>query len=636
MKQIITFFLLSFLFSLSGLSQNTAPVISNFSVIQRQNNSFIVDIQYDVSDADGNTMTVTMKVSDDNGLTWNYPFNLAHVSGDIGSNINSGTGKHIIWYFGIDHPDTLIANIKIKIIADDGYIPFNCGGSFTDDRNGQVYSTVFIGGQCWMRQNLNIGTRITGSAGMSDNKIIEKYCYSNDESKCSIYGGLYQWGEAMNYSTAPVSVGICPDGWHLPSDDDFCTLAKSFDATVNCFTVGWMGTNAGGKLKETGTNHWNSPNTGATNESGFTALGAGYRSDQSLFQSQKGVGGFVTTSDYSSSRTIGWETGYNGANIGRISHYKAAGFSIRCIKDTCAHLPTHANAGPDQFLTDTSVTILSANAPIFGQGEWNIVSGNGGAVAQVNNPNSVFNGAFGVTYSLTWRIITPCMSYIDTVIIIIRGPCPGLPSINYGGQDYATVRIGTQCWMKENLNIGTYESWKHNQTDDGVIEKYCYGDNQANCNIYGGLYLWNEMMQYSLAQGVQGICPAGWHIPTDAEWCTLSTLLDLTVDCNYVGASGTDAGGKLKETGTMLWSSPNAGATNETGFSALPGGYKHPAGGFSNFNALSIYWSSTYNGQSYGINLAFSRSMKSNTAKITRGSNSEATSGYSVRCIKNN
>jgi len=86
------------------------------------------------------------------------------------------------------------------------------------------------------------------------------------------------------------------------------------------------------------------------------------------------------------------------------------------------------------------------------------------------------------------------------------------------GKNYATVQIGTQCWMAQNLNVGTRIDGTATQANNGTIEKYCYSDNDANCTTYGGLYQWDEMMQYTTTQGVQGICPTGWHLPVDAEW----------------------------------------------------------------------------------------------------------------------
>ncbi|MCX6266050.1 MAG: hypothetical protein NTW16_01645, partial [Bacteroidetes bacterium] len=134
-------------------------------------------------------------------------------------------------------------------------------------------------------------------------------------------------------------------------------------------------------------------------------------------------------------------------------------------------------------------------------------------------------------------------------------PCTGTPTVTYGGQVYNTVQIGTQCWLKENLNIGTRIDGSQGQTNNAVVEKYCYDDIESNCSLYGALYLWNEMMQYTTSEGVQGICPIDWHIPTDVEWTAATTFL----------GGESVAGGKMKsigtiETGTGLWYSPNTGA----------------------------------------------------------------------------
>ena len=145
-------------------------------------------------------------------------------------------------------------------------------------------------------------------------------------------------------------------------------------------------------------------------------------------------------------------------------------------------------------------------------------------------------------------------------------------TITYGGQTYQTVIIGTQCWMKENLNIGVPILGSSYQTDNGTLEKYCYNNNASNCDTYGGLYQWDEMMQYVTTEGTQGICPTGWHLPSDAEWCILENYVDAGTVLCIGGMRGIDAGGNLKEIGTTHWSSPNEGATNSSGFTALAGG----------------------------------------------------------------
>ncbi len=203
----------------------------------------------------------------------------------------------------------------------------------------------------------------------------------------------------------------------------------------------------------------------------------------------------------------------------------------------------------------------------------------------------------------------------------ISPPCGTPVYDSRDGKSYNTVLIGTQCWMAENLNIGTMINGSSNQTDNSTIEKYCYDNNTSNCDTYGGLYQWDEMMQYTTQQGTQGICPSGWHIPTDDEWITLT---------NFLGGV-LIAGGKMKETGTTHWSSPNTGATNESGFTALPGGYRsYASGSFYTLGLYGFFWSSSEHSDSY----AMSRRLRHNSADVYRFYYNTG-NGYSVRCLKN-
>ena len=103
--------------------------------------------------------------------------------------------------------------IKIEVLV------FQCGDTLIDYRDGQQYPTILIGSQCWLAKNLNVGIKINnGSLSPSNNGIIEKYCYNNDTNYCNTYGGLYEWNEMMQYSLIESSQGICPCGWHIPSD----------------------------------------------------------------------------------------------------------------------------------------------------------------------------------------------------------------------------------------------------------------------------------------------------------------------------------------------------------------------------------------------------------------------------------
>jgi uncharacterized protein (TIGR02145 family) len=212
----------------------------------------------------------------------------------------------------------------------------------------------------------------------------------------------------------------------------------------------------------------------------------------------------------------------------------------------------------------------------------------------------------------------------------IPSPCVGAETVNYGGQVYNTVQIGTQCWFRENLNTGTRINGGAEQTNNGIVEKYCFNNLESNCDIYGGMYQWAEIVQYLNgasnttswnpvpAGNVQGICPPGWHMPSDAEWTSLTTFL----------GGEPIAGGKIKESGTAHWVSPNAGATNETGFTALPGG-NHFFGNFSDMGLYVNFWSST----EISATNARSRALFYQFTTVGRG-NSIKDAGFHCRCLK--
>ncbi len=195
----------------------------------------------------------------------------------------------------------------------------------------------------------------------------------------------------------------------------------------------------------------------------------------------------------------------------------------------------------------------------------------------------------------------------------------GQPLVD-GSQVYSTVFIGTQCWMAQNLNKGIRINGSQNQSNNGVYEKHCYDNNEANCNIYGGLYQWDEMMQYETTQGGQGICPAGWHLPTDAEWTELS---------NFLGGDLV-AGGKLKETGINHWATPNTGATNSSGFTALAGG-SQIVGNFYYLTTRATFWTST--DHSTMPTVSWYRQFFYDNVLVSR-SHSTKQNSYSCRCLQ--
>ena len=217
-----------------------------------------------------------------------------------------------------------------------------------------------------------------------------------------------------------------------------------------------------------------------------------------------------------------------------------------------------------------------------------------------------------------------------TVVPSGGGPTCGIPfTDNRDGKSYETEQIGTQCWMTENLNIGIRINGVNNQTDNSIIEKYCYNDDTANCTTYGGLYQWDEMMQYVTTEGTQGICPNGWHLPTDEEWKTLEMYLGMSQsEADDTGWRGTDEGEKMKSTSGWL---NNGNGTNSSGFNALPGGFRHDNETFNGLGYYSFWWLSSEGPGTY----EWYRSLYDGFDQVERDDNYNKPYGFSVRCIKN-
>ena len=212
--------------------------------------------------------------------------------------------------------------------------------------------------------------------------------------------------------------------------------------------------------------------------------------------------------------------------------------------------------------------------------------------------------------------------------------CPGTPTVTYEGQVYNTIQIFSQCWLKENLNVGTMIPGIQHMSDNDTIEKYCYDNEPDSCTKYGGLYQWDEMMQYATQQGVQGICPPGWHIPTDEEW----KVLEGAVDSEYgIGNQewddkfyrGFDAGKNMKTTSGWYF---GGNGTDLFGFSGLPGGYRSYSGNFGGLGGNGRWWSAT--GGTNGN--AWYRRLSYDYDRVARNNYGHNGSGFSVRCLKDN
>ncbi len=538
----------------------------------------------------------------------------------------------------------------------------SCGTPITDTRDGQSYNTVQIGTQCWMAENLNIGNQIYygyGSGFQSDNGIIEKYCYNNDVNNCNTYGGLYQWNETMQYITTPSTQGICPSGWHIPSDDEWKTLEMHLGMPqTDADATGWrLDGLVGGKLKETGTTHWASPNNVWPPDSGFLALPGGGFDPLGSFSNLTINAHFWTSTYASTAYAIDRELGNNTLRVGRFTNLvKTLAKSVRCVKDyghsdhadfsigsggLCAATNVNGSYKKGVALDETNTITLVAN--VNTPGYW---------VVTTNTINGyTFNGSGVFSTTGMQQIIltgtgTPVSGQTDTFTATANnsgGTCTfdvsvwecGLPiTDSRDGKSYNTVQIGTQCWMAENLNIGTaIMNGTNNQTNNGIIEKYCYNNDINNCNTYGGLYQWNEAMQYVTTPSPQGICPSGWHIPSDDEWKTLEMHLGMPQsDADATGwRLGGLVGGQLKERGTTHWASPNNIWNPDSGFLALPGGARIYGGSwFVDITTHAYFWTSTYSSSTYAID----RELGNTTLRVGRFTTVGQDMGRSIRCVR--
>lgn len=193
------------------------------------------------------------------------------------------------------------------------------------DNNGNTYNTVTIGEQVWMDSNLkttkyNDGTAIHLVTNVTLWNILTTpaYCWYNNDAATykNTYGAIYNW-----YT---INTGkLCPTGWHVPSDGEWSTLIDILGG----------GSVAGGKLKESGTNHWLSPNSAATNSSGFTALPGGYQYAYGSFDDIGVSGNWWSSTEDSNWSAWSWNVSYNNSGVLRVNYSKNCGFSVRCLRD---------------------------------------------------------------------------------------------------------------------------------------------------------------------------------------------------------------------------------------------------------------------------------------------------------------
>ncbi|MGD0755070.1 MAG: fibrobacter succinogenes major paralogous domain-containing protein [Bacteroidales bacterium] len=243
--------------------------------------------------------------------------------------------------------------------------------------------------------------------------------------------------------------------------------------------------------------------------------------------------------------------------------------------------------------------------------------------------------AFAITNSIPYYGDEKSFKTPDTLV---------LPIIDIDHNIYYPVNIGDQTWMSDNLKVSHYP-------DGSIIPRiedrltwfnmpwynsaYCWYENySAIAGTYGNLYTWPAAMNLDSGSdiktgNVQGVCPDGWHLPSDSEWKQLEMFLGMSqAEVDEENWRGEDEGGKMKNEGIELWKTPNTGATDESRFRALPAGWRDGAGYFTNIGTSIRFWSSSIRGD-----YAWVRQLDYNSSQIYRGTTG-VYEGISVRCIK--
>ncbi len=279
--------------------------------------------------------------------------------------------------------------------------------------------------------------------------------------------------------------------------------------------------------------------------------------------------------------------------------------------------------GTQQMLSvPYALNAASTNVTISAMGDTLTVGGNSVIVPGISAANPTSNGGIGSQ-------VLPGNTTCTNQNISVTG-CGGQTSLTYDGRTYDLVEIGGQCWFADNLATDQYRNgdliptaldnttWQNTTAGAYAI----YNNDPANDVTYGKLYNWYTTVD------TRGLCPTGWHVPSDCEWIYLESSLGMPVaDQETPGWRGTNEGGALKA--TTNWTSPNSGATNSSGFTALPGGWRQVDGPYYYIGNYGYWWSST----EYNSNAAWYRILDYSDSDVFRyGTNKRY--GFSVRCVR--
>jgi len=524
--------------------------------------------------------------------------------------------------------DTLGNLISSPVLSE-----WNCGMPFTDSRDGHTYTSVKIGEQCWMAENLAFLPEVSPS---SQGSITDPFYYVYNfqganvtEAKANAnyqtFGVLYNWMASLN---------ACPEGWHLSSDEEWTTLTDYVGSQPEYL----CNSNTTYIAKALAANiNWNSSfdtcdvgnNLSANNATGFTALPGGSRDLMGPFNGLWNNGLWWSSTEAWSNH--GWQRSLltNYGYVFVISYNKASGLSVRCLRDETISPTTYIlnlEVVPPEAGTVTGTGQYEADEPLYINAEANP----GWEFVNWTDNNGIVNEAANFIYTMPAEDITLTANFVEEQVSFT---CGETFTDTRDDQSYATVQIGEQCWMAENL---TYLPEVNPPSEGSGTDPYYYVYNYQGTNVaeaksttnyqtYGALYNWPASLD---------ACPEGWHLPTNAEWAELTDYISSQPEYNCNG--NTDYIAKALADTTNWNPTPiscavgnNLSANNATGFSGLPGGYRYNYGYFILIGDLGVWLSSTEDSSNY----PWSRYMEYGFALIGSDASTKD-NGFSVRCLR--
>ena len=483
-----------------------------------------------------------------------------------------------------------------------------CEGLTSVTYHDAIYNLVEIGNQCWFRENLKTATYANGDSipsGLSDDEwgetIIGAFSiYGDNETNLETYGRLYNWHAVADARS------LCPNGWYVPSNADWTELTTLF---------GGLNT-AGLHLKSSA---YDTPPWSGQNTSGFTGRGGGRRYQNGSYSGLTGDGFWWSSTPNLADLESAHYRLLNYANSVHQGAYSMnTGFSVRCIRG-CMDYDGDGICNQDEISGCMDETACNYSAASTDDDGSCIPSQEDGSSCDDEDDN---------TFNDIWNVETCTCDGTPAVAEDGSGPCEGVGTVTYHGHDYQLVEIGNQCWFRENLKTPIYANGdsissglnnaEWSSTNSGATA--VHGENASNLETHGRLYNWHAV------DDARGVCPSGWHVPTDGEWMSLEMELGMSeVAANNIGWRGTDQGTQMKT--TYGWYDGGHG-TNSSGFTGLPGGNRASNGYFFNIGSNEYWWSSSPNGSN-----SWGRNLSSNLEIVVRNGFSRQ-NGFSVRCVR--